>query len=189
MSIFDTWAKKVGKNAEAEMQKKIDEAAKNNTGFTDLPDGVYPVKVDKLEVATSSWGTEQVNITFKVLDDDAHAVPEKGQEYDETPAIGNFKDRLIFYNGTFDDNWNHGINATAVLLAELIDGELTAGQVGVILSRDKDDVKRFLSDALGEMEGLTYDLKYTTTVSKKLNPNTQKPYTNHFFSVAGIYED
>ena len=37
-------------------------------------------------------------------------------------------------------------------------------------------------------ESLTYDLDYDVKVSKKLNPNTNRPYVNKFFSVDEVYD-
>ena len=71
------------------------------------------------------------------------------------------------------------------------DDDLTSAQIAVILGKWEDDqsiVSDFVADAAELVEELSYDLNYTTTVSKKKN-SKGKPYVNHTWEVLGVYEN
>lgn len=170
--LSDKYGKKVSKKEEQAIQKAMDEQKANQGRFREVPAGTYKVVVDKLELGESSWGDAQITLWFKITD-------------------GEFKGSRIFYNGTFDEHFEHGINSTAILLADLLDDEdLTSAQIAVILGRFDDDetvVADFLADAAEALESLAYDLEYTTTVSTKKN-SSGKNYVNHTYEVLEVYE-
>lgn len=171
--LSEKYGKKVSKKEERAIQKAMDEQKANKGRFRDVPEGEYPVIVDKLEIGETSWGDEQITIWFKITD-------------------GEFKNSNIFYNGMFNDNFSNGINATAMLLSDMLDDEdLTSAQIAVMLSKydeDMDAVKDFIADVAEEVESLAYDLNYEISTSKKTNPNTGKPYINKSYEIIEVYD-
>ena len=155
-----------------DLKKMEDRFENQNSGgnYEELPSGTYAVEVDKLEVGQSSWGSDQVNITFKIIDGD-HA----GQ--------------LIFYNGTFDEHFAHGKPQTASLISDMTDNEADKFLVLGILDGGVDTTSDFLLEVYQDISSrFTYDLEYTVNTSKKINPNTNKPYVNKFFKIVEIYD-
>lgn len=141
-----------------------------NGSFPELPSGVYPVVLDKMEVAKSQWGTDQVNITFKIVD-------------------GDHKGKLIFYNGTFDTHFAHGYSQTARLLSEMTDGDLDENSILYNLTKSVDEAANYITDLYQALaEQFEYDLDYTVKESTKLNPNTNKPYINKFYSIVEVFD-
>lgn len=170
MSKLSKWKKKVSAEEEAAVKKAMDEQAQNQRTYREVPAGIYSVVVDKMEVGESSWGDDQINISFKIVD-------------------GEFKNSRIFYNGTFDEHFSHGINATAKLLADMLDdGTIEASEIAVILGHGIDEAAEFLADAAEECESLSYDLDYDIQESKKTNPNTGKPYLNKYYAINDVYD-
>jgi len=171
--LSEKYGKKVSSKEAQAIQKAMDEQKQNRGQYKEVPAGEYSVVVDKLELGESSWGDAQISVWFKITD-------------------GEYKNNRIFYNGTFDDHFEHGINATAILLADLLDDDdLTSAQIAVILGKWEDDqsiVSDFVADAAELVEELSYDLNYTTTISKKKN-SKGKPYVNHTWEVLGVYEN
>ena len=149
--------------------KAMEERFKNQGNYQELPSGVYPVELDKMEVGQSSWGADQINITFKITE-------------------GQHKGQLIFYNGTFDDHFAHGKPQTARLISEMTDGEVD--KFIILKELDKGTgCDAFLTDLFQAIaDQLCFDLDYQVKESNKLNPNTNKPYINKFFSIAEVYE-
>lgn len=170
--LSEKYGKKVSAKEAKAIQKAMDEQKANNARFKEVPQGEYSVVMDKLELGETSWGDPQISLWFKITE-------------------GEYKNNRIFYNGTFDDHFEHGINSTAILLADLLDDEeLTSAQIAVILSKFEEDetvVEDFLNDAAEIMEDLAWDLQYTVTESKKLN-SKGKPYINKTYEVLGTYE-
>lgn len=172
-------SKKYGKMVSAKEQKAMKKAMKeqreNKGRYREVPSGEYPVTVDKMEVGETSWGDDQITIWFKITD-------------------GEFKNSDIFYNGMFNENFSNGINATAVLLSDMLDDEeLTAEIIGVLLNRfDSENgmtaIEDFIADAAEEVESLSYDLDYEVKESKKTNPNTGKPYINKSYQIVEVYD-
>ena len=166
---FKSFNKRFSKDEinKAEQQyKEFEEKHGNN--YKEVPSGVYPVSVEKLELGTSSWGEDQVNITFEIID-------------------GDFKGQKLFYNGRFNDNFACGEEQTARLISELTGEDLTKESALLILkSKDCADTLAEIFDMIHE--SLTYDLDYDVKISKKLNPNTNRPYVNKFFSVDEVYD-
>ena len=176
MGIMDKWKNKVNKKEEAAIAKAMEEQKKNSRTFKEIPPGPYMVFVDKMEVGESNWGTMQINLAFEVME-------------------GEYKGQKIFYNGTFDDNFAHGINATAILLADMLEDEdLTSAAIAVVLSHANDsqekldEVSELLADISEELEEICFELDYEVRESKKTNPNTGKPYVNKYYSIVGAYE-
>ncbi|MST81540.1 DUF669 domain-containing protein [Bilifractor porci] len=146
--------------------KKFEEEHGNN--YKEVPSGVYAVDVDKMEVGKSSWGAGQINITFVITD-------------------GDYKGQKLFYNGTFDDNFAHGEEQTARLIEGLTDCGIS--KETALLMQESSDVKENILDIYQEIhDKLSYDLDYDVKTSKKLNPNTNKPYVNKFFSIDAVYD-
>ena len=170
--LSEKYGKKVSAKEAQAIQKAMDEQKESRNRYKEVPAGEYHVVMDKLELGETSWGDAQITLWFKITE-------------------GDFKNSRIFYNGTFDEHFEHGINSTAILLADLLDDEdLTSAQIAVILNKFDDDqsvVEDFLADAAEIVEELSYDLNYTTTVSKKTNSKGQH-YTNHTWEILGVYE-
>lgn len=168
MVDFSAFKTKVNKNELDSMEERF---KNQNTGnFPELPSGVYPVELDKMEVGTSNWGADQVNITFRITD-------------------GEHKGQLIFYNGTFDDHFAHGKPQTARLISEMTDGEVDKFSILKELDAGKDAASDFLTDLYQAIAGqLAFDLDYDVRTSSKLNPNTNKPYVNKFFSISEVFD-
>lgn len=173
--LSEKYGSKVSAKEERAIKKAMEEQKKNRGNFRDVPSGEYPVIVDKMEVGETSWGDSQIVIWFKITD-------------------GDFKNSNIFYNGMFNDNFSNGINATAILLSDMLDDEdLTSAAIAVILSRfdDRNGMKAiedFIADVAEEVESLAYDLDYQTKESKKTNPNTGKPYVNKTYEIIEVYD-
>ena len=170
MGKMSKWKNKVSAKEEAAVKKAMAEQEKNQRTFREVPGGVYPVVVDKMEVGESNWGDDQINICFKITD-------------------GEYKNSRIFYNGTFDEHFAHGINKTAELLAGMLDDEdMGAETIAVILGHGVDEATAFIADAAEMVENLAYDLDYDIRLSNKTNPNTGKPYENKFYSILEVFD-
>lgn len=167
MSMMEKWADTVSKKEEAAINKAMEEQ-KNNQRYKEVPKGDYSVVVDKLEVGQASWGDDQIDIWFKIID-------------------GEFKNSRLFYSGSFDDHFEHGINSTAILLSQLLDEALSPAKIAVIISHsdDIDRISDFLADCAEEVEKLSYDITYDIQKSKAKNG---KIYTNHFYTVTAVYD-
>ena len=170
--LSEKYGKKVSAKEAQAIQKAMDEQKESRNRYKEVPAGEYHVVVDKLELGETSWGDAQITLWFKITD-------------------GEYKGSRIFYNGTFDEHFNHGINSTAILLADLLDDEeLTSAQIAVILGKFEEDqtvVADFLADAAEAMEELAYDLDYTITKSKKTNKKGQ-PYINKSYEILDVYD-
>ena len=170
MGKMSKWKKKVSPKEEAAVRKAMKEQEQNQGKFREVPSGLYAVVVDKMEVGESSWGTDQINVSFKITD-------------------GEYKNSLIFYNGTFDDHFSHGIYETAKLLASLMDDEeISISDSAVILGHGVDEASDFIADAAEMCENLGYDLDYDIRLSNKTNPNTGKPYKNTYFTIEEVFD-
>lgn len=164
---FSAFNKKLNK---AELESMEERFKGNNGSFPELPSGVYPVELDKMEVGQSNWGTDQVNITFRITE-------------------GEHKGKLIFYNGTFDDHFAHGKPQTARLISEMTDGEVDRFAILSELDAGPDNAADYLVDLYQAIAGeLVFDLDYDVKESTKLNPNTNKPYINKFFSIEEVFD-
>lgn len=170
MGKMNKWKKKVSPREEAAIKKAMKEQEQNNGQYREVPSGLYAVVIDKLEVGESSWGTDQINITFKITE-------------------GEYRNSRLFYNGTFDDHFTHGIYETAKLLADLIDDEdMNVSTIAVILGHGVDEAREFVADAAEMCDNLGYDLDYDIRLSNKTNPNTGKPYKNTYFTIEEVFD-
>jgi len=170
MSRWDKWTNKVSAKEEAAVKKAMEEQRQNRRTFREVPSGEYSVVVDKMEVGETSWGDDQINITFKVTD-------------------GEYKNSRIFYNGSFDDHFARGINATAELIAEMLDDEsITAAMIAVILEHGGAEASGFIAEAAEAVESLGYDLDYDIQESNKVNPRNGKPYVNKYYTIKAVYD-
>lgn len=167
--LSEKYAGKVSAREEKKIQKAMEEQKNNRGTFKEVPAGEYPVIVDKLELGDTSWGDKQIVLWFKITD-------------------GEYKNSRIFYNGSFDDHFSHGINVTAMLLADMLDDEeLTATKIAVILSHGPEAAEDFIADLAEEFESMAWDLDYDITVSKKTNSKGQ-PYKNMTYEIVGVYD-
>lgn len=170
MSRLDKWKRKVTAKEEAAVQKVMEEQKANQASYREVPSGTYPVVVDTMEVGESTWGESQINISFKITE-------------------GEYKNNRIFYNGTFDDHFAHGINATASLIADMLDDDtVTASMIAVILGHGEDEAADFIADAAESVEDFGYDLVYEVKESKKINSRTGKPYVNKYYTIDGVFD-
>lgn len=168
MADFSAFKNKVNEKELKAMEERFD--GQNNGNFPELPSGIYPVELDKMEVGQSNWGTDQVNITFKITD-------------------GDHKGKLIFYNGTFDDHFAHGKPQTARLISEMTDGEVDKFSILKVLDEGVDASADYMTDMFQAISGqLVFDLDYQVKESTKLNPNTNKPYINKFYSITEVFD-
>lgn len=169
--LSEKYGKKVSERERKAIQKAMDQQKANSGRYKEVPSGEYTAIVDKLEVGQSSWGAEQVNLQFKITE-------------------GEYKGSRIFYNGTFDDHFNHGINCTAILLADLLDDEdLPSIDIAVTLGKFGDDrtwVTDFLADAAEMLEGVVFKIDYT--LEKKGSNSKGKPYTNQYFEILDAWD-
>ena len=167
--LSEKYAGKVSAREEKKIQKAREEQRNNKGTFKEVPAGEYPVIVDKLELGDTSWGDKQIVLWFKITD-------------------GEYKNSRIFYNGSFDDHFSHGINVTAMLLADMLDDEeLTATKMAVILGHGPEAAGDFIADLAEEFESMAWDLDYDITVSKKTNSKGQ-PYKNMTYEIVGVYD-
>lgn len=170
--LSEKYGIKVSAKEEKKIRKAMEDQKNNRGNYKKVPSGEYPVIVDKLELGETSWGDNQVVLWFKITD-------------------GDYKNSRIFYNGSFDEHFSHGINVTAMLLANLWDKEdVDDGDIAIILSHiddNPDAVKNLLSDLAEEFESMAWDIDYEITLSEKTN-SKGKPYENASFEVLGVYD-
>lgn len=188
MGMMDKWKNQMSKEEEAAVNKAIEDQKNNRKNYKEVPEGTYVVKVPLMEVGTSNWGDEQVNIRFQIQE-------------------GPYKNSIIFYNGAFDNNRPNGTMDTADIIYNLLDKEVPLKDIIFILqgaepsdndgnARSRRDIKKgidnvtdFLADAMENIEGYDYELDYQISYSKKANPNTGKPYKNKSYTVTPVYDD
>lgn len=173
--LSEKYASKISQKEQKAIEKAMAEQKEKQNSFREVPEGTYAVIVDKLEVAETSWGDDQISIWFKITE-------------------GEYKNNHIFYNGMFNENFSNGINATGILLADMLDDdEMTSSAIAVLLSHhDKkggmDEIEDFIADMTEEIEDLSYDLDYQISLSKKINERTGKPYVNKTYTISGVYD-
>ncbi len=142
--------------------------SQNGRSFQDLPSGKYRVVLDKMELRTTNWGTDQISISFKVTE-------------------GEHKGRLIFYNGTFNKKIDSGYSATAELISDMTDGELSKAEVLFeITQEDHAALGDYLLDLFQTLSGVyEYDVDWDVKPQTDINPNTGKPWApNRFLNIA-----
>lgn len=151
-----------------EIERLNKDYAQNGGSFEELPSGRYHVVLDKMELRTTNWGTDQISITLKVTE-------------------GAKKGRLIFYNGTFNKKIDSGYRATARLISQLTGGDVDENSILFNLTKDDhDEVGDYLLDLFQVLHGaFQYDVDWDVKSQTDINPNTGKPYPpNHFLNVA-----
>lgn len=158
--------------------KEIEEMEKNykpgNGGYTDVPSGIYPVKLENLEVKSQDgkFGHfDQITMDFKITD-------------------GEYKGQHIFYNGTFNNKIDSGYAATARLLSEMTDGGLDEHSILYNITKDIDSVTEYILDLFQIISNnFEYDLNLDVKEQTDINPNTGKPYKpNRFFSIKEVFD-
>lgn len=142
MSIFDKFAKKI--NAE-ELAASQAEISKNASGdYPEIPVGKYEVNVSKIEAKMSSKNNPMVTIWFKILE-------------------GKYKDGIIFYNGTYHEDWMR--HRVVDLLSTILDDDKHKAEINLILKDyDVNVVNDFVMDIHEQIDGkfeylLDYGLK------------------------------
>lgn len=150
-----------------EIDKLNKEYSQNGGSFQELPTGRYRVVLDKMELRTTNWGTDQISINFKVTE-------------------GKNKGRLIFYNGTFNKKIDSGYRATARLISDMTDNELSEDEVLYSLTQDHGEVGDYLLDLFQALSGVyEYDVDWEVKAQTDINPNTGKPWApNRFLNIA-----
>jgi len=131
MSIFEKYNKNIDAAALAASQEEINT---NNSGdYDEVPVGTYEVKIDKMEAKKSSKGNPMVSIWFKILE-------------------GQYKDSLIFYNGTFHEDWMR--HRVVDFLSAIMDDDSHKAEINLILKDNKlDEVNNFVMDIHEEVDG------------------------------------
>ena len=168
--MFDKFNETMSEKERKEMEERISKASENNTSYVEIPSGTYAVEVEKMEVNTTSWGDEQVSIQFNIID-------------------GEFKGKKIFYSGGFYDHFSKGFIPTAKLISGLTGEEVADYVILKKLEGDREELKDYLLDLFEIVsDAFTYDLKYTVSESNKVNPNTNKPYINKFYSIEEVFD-
>lgn len=158
-------------NLNASQIKEMEEKyANTSTNYPELPSGLYPVRLEKMGINDTSWGTKQISMTFDITD-------------------GEHKGQKIFYNGSFDEHFAHGIGATAQLISEMTDKEVDKNSIAYNLEQSPEVAGEYITDLYQILSsGFEFDLDYTIKESKKINPNTNKPYVNKFYSIKEVFE-
>lgn len=172
MSMFDKFNEAMSSNERSEMEERIKKANENNSNgnYVEIPSGIYAVDVEKMEVNATSWGDDQVSIQFNIID-------------------GEFKGKKIFYSGGFYEHFSKGYIPTAKLISGLTGEEVADYVILKKLEGDRDELKDYLLDLFEVIsDSFSYDLKYTVSESNKVNPNTNKPYVNKFYSIEEVFE-
>lgn len=151
--------------------KDLEEKHQTSGNYRDIPSGVYPVALNKMELTKSKFnGADQLAIDFKVTD-------------------GEFSGQHIFVNGTFDDHFAHGVGQMARLLSEMTGGEVPRETMLYNLTQPISNVSSFILDLYQAIAGkLEYDLDLDVKTSTKINSYTNKPYVNRFYSIAAVYD-
>ena len=113
MSIFDKYADKINADDLKASQKEIQDNANSGGNREEVPVGKYEVKVDKLECKKAkSSGNLMVSIWFRILK-------------------GKFEKSVIFYNGTFNQDWMR--HRVAKMLSDLLDDGDRTAEINLIL--------------------------------------------------------
>lgn len=113
MSIFEKYADKINAEELAASQKEIQANASNGGQREEVPVGKYEVKVEKLECkAAKTSGNLMVSIWFRIM-------------------AGKFEKSIIFYNGTFNQDWMR--HRVAKMLSDLLDDGDRTAEINLIL--------------------------------------------------------
>ncbi len=152
-------------------QKEVEclneEYSQSGGSFQELPSGKYHVVLDKMELRTTNWGTDQISINFKVTE-------------------GEKKGRLIFYNGTFNKKVDSGYRATAKLISDMTGREVSELDVLHNLTlEDHTEVGNYILDLFQVLKGnFEYEVDWEVKVQTNINPKTGKPWApNRFLNI------
>lgn len=162
---FSAFKEKLDNKQVEELNKNY---AQNGGNFDELPSGKYHVVLEKMELRSTNWGTDQISINLKVTEG-----PKKG--------------RLIFYNGTFNKKVDSGYRATARLISQLTGGDVDENSILFNLTKDNhEEIGDYVLSLFQALQGLyQYDVEWSVKPQTDINPNTGKPYApNHFLNVA-----
>lgn len=134
MSIFDKYASKINAEELAQSQKEITENANGGGNYPEVPVGKYEVKIEKMEAKMSKTSNNpMVCIWFKILN-------------------GSFENSMIFYNGTFHEDWMR--HRVVDLLSAILDDDTHKAEINLIL-KDSDitEVNNFVMDIHEQVDG------------------------------------
>lgn len=116
MSIFDKYASKINAEELAASQREINQNA-GSGDYPEVPVGTYEVKIEKMEAKLSKEKKNpMVSIWFKIL-------------------TGEYKDSMIFYNGTFNEDWMR--HRVVDFLSAILDDTSHKAEINLIL-KDSD---------------------------------------------------
>ena len=139
--MFDKWDSEIDTEG---LQKDVEEAAKNGGNFKEVPDGIYEVAVEQMELKASKKGDPMVSIWFKIV-------------------AGDYKDSRIFYNQVVQNGT--GIHFNNELLRSMgLDTVSSIESRGGKLFQTYKQYANLLMDCAEEIESanLTFQLNYGT---------------------------
>ena len=139
--MFDKWDSEIDTEG---LQKDVEEAAKNGGNFKEVPDGIYEVSVEQMELKASKKGDPMVSIWFKIV-------------------AGDYKDSRIFYNQVVQNGT--GIHFNTELLRSMgLDTVSSIESRGGKLFQTYKQYSNLLMDCAEEIESanLTFQLNYGT---------------------------
>ena len=171
MSIFDKFNETIDGAEREKLETQLKNAVNNsNVNYVEIPSGMYEVELEKMEVRPTSWGDHQVSIQFNIM-------------------TGEYKGKKLFYSGGFYEHFEKGYTPTARLISALTSEEVPDYIILNKLMGDKDELNEYLLDLLEVISSaFTFDLNYEVKESNKLNPKTNKPYVNKFYSISDVYD-
>ena len=141
MDVFEKWNKNIDTEA---LKKDEKEAAENSASFKykEIPEGVYEVTIDKMELKESKKGSPMVSIWFKI-------------------SAGEFKKSRIFYNQVIDNGI--GLHSANDLLRSMKLECVETADANDELFRDYRQYADLLMDAAEEADSmnLSFQLCYT----------------------------
>ena len=130
MSIFDKYTERVSAEELAKAQQELEQ--NGNTEYDEVPVGRYEVKVKKMEAKLSKSGNPMVSIWFEIVK-------------------GNYKGQLIFYNGTYHEDWMR--HRVVDFLSNLLDDGTHKAEINLILKDyDVHEVNEFIMDVHEQIE-------------------------------------
>lgn len=141
MSIFEKYASKINADDLKASQQEIKDKA-NGGQREEVPVGTYEVKVEKLECKKAKTsGNLMVSIWFRIM-------------------TGKFEKSMIFYNGTFHEDWMR--HRVAKMLSDLLDDGDRTAEINLILkTNNMDTINDFCMDIHEDIDGrLEYLLDY-----------------------------
>lgn len=123
-----------------EQMKKDMEAARQNTGNTEVPDGTYTAKVDKLEIKATKDGRPMLSAQFRIME-------------------GEFKKKCVFLNRVLYGTKN---DANMIASAEGFLKKLEPSEdVGVVAFESYSQFADLVLDIMEDIDGaLEYEIEY-----------------------------